>query len=85
VGLAYFLAARLSLARLTQPDGVAMFWPAGGRSAATRLWHESHPRSHPARNRRQVNLVFAPDGLRYDNEIPVERTPTSVARKALSP
>ena len=30
VGLAYFLAARLSLFLLTAPDGVAVFWPAAG-------------------------------------------------------
>ncbi|MFL6819911.1 MAG: MASE1 domain-containing protein [Bradyrhizobium sp.] len=30
VGLAYFLAARLSLSLLTKPDGVAVFWPANG-------------------------------------------------------
>ena len=28
VGIAYFLAARLSLYLLSQPDGVALFWPA---------------------------------------------------------
>src|SRR4029078_8354781 len=28
VGIAYFLAARLSLLLLTKPDGVAVFWPA---------------------------------------------------------
>jgi PAS domain S-box-containing protein len=33
VAVAYFLAARLSLALLTQPDGVAVFWPAAGVSA----------------------------------------------------
>ena len=33
VGLAYFLAARLSLALLTKPDGVAVIWPAAGVSA----------------------------------------------------
>jgi PAS domain S-box-containing protein len=33
VGLAYFLAARLSLALLTKPDGVAVFWPAAGVSS----------------------------------------------------
>ncbi|MPZ40634.1 MAG: hypothetical protein GEU95_21800 [Rhizobiales bacterium] len=33
VGLAYFLAARLSLALLTQPEGVAVFWPAAGVAA----------------------------------------------------
>ena len=33
VGLAYFLAARLSLALLTKPDGVAVFWPAAGVAA----------------------------------------------------
>src|ERR1700674_4495489 len=30
VAVAYFLAARLSLALLTKPDGVAVFWPAAG-------------------------------------------------------
>jgi PAS domain S-box-containing protein len=33
VGAAYFLAARLSLALLTKPDGVAVFWPASGVAA----------------------------------------------------
>jgi PAS domain S-box-containing protein len=33
VGVAYFLAARLGLALLTQPDGVAVFWPAAGISS----------------------------------------------------
>jgi PAS domain S-box-containing protein len=33
VGVAYFLAARLSLALLTKPDGVAVFWPAAGVAA----------------------------------------------------
>jgi signal transduction histidine kinase/CheY-like chemotaxis protein len=33
VAIAYFLAARLSLALLTKPDGVAVFWPAAGISA----------------------------------------------------
>ncbi len=33
VGIAYFLAARLSLELLTKPDGVAVFWPAAGVSA----------------------------------------------------
>ena len=35
MGLAYFLAARLGLALLTKPDGVAVFWPAAGLSAGT--------------------------------------------------
>ena len=30
VAVTYFLAARLSLALLTEPDGVAVFWPAAG-------------------------------------------------------
>jgi PAS domain S-box-containing protein len=30
VGIAYFLSARLSLVLLTNPDGVAVFWPAAG-------------------------------------------------------
>jgi PAS domain S-box-containing protein len=33
VGIAYFLAARLSLALLTGPGGVAVFWPAAGVAA----------------------------------------------------
>lgn len=33
LGIAYFLAARLSLLLLTKPDGVAVFWPAAGVSA----------------------------------------------------
>ena len=33
VAIAYFLAARLSLALLTAPDGVAVFWPAAGLAA----------------------------------------------------
>ena len=32
VGIAYFIAAQLSLALLTKPDGVAVFWPAAGVS-----------------------------------------------------
>jgi integral membrane sensor domain MASE1 len=30
LGIAYFLAAHLSLALLAEPDGVAVFWPAAG-------------------------------------------------------
>ena len=33
VGIAYFLGARLSLSLLTEPDGVAVFWPASGVAA----------------------------------------------------
>jgi PAS domain S-box-containing protein len=33
VGIAYFFAARLSLALLAEPDGVARFWPAAGVSS----------------------------------------------------
>ena len=33
VGIAYFLAARLSLFLLAKPDGVAVFWPAAGISS----------------------------------------------------
>jgi PAS domain S-box-containing protein len=33
IGAAYFLAARLSLFLQTQPDGVAVFWPAAGISS----------------------------------------------------
>jgi PAS domain S-box-containing protein len=35
VGVAYYVAARFGLALLTAPDGVAVFWPAGGISAGT--------------------------------------------------
>jgi PAS domain S-box-containing protein len=37
VGVAYFLAARLSLMLLTKPDGVAVFWPAAGVAAGVLL------------------------------------------------
>jgi signal transduction histidine kinase len=33
VGISYFLAARQSLALLTKPEGVAVFWPAAGVAA----------------------------------------------------
>jgi signal transduction histidine kinase len=33
VGLAYFLAARLSVGLLLEPEGVAVFWPAAGLSS----------------------------------------------------
>jgi signal transduction histidine kinase len=33
IGIVYFVAARLSLALLTKPEGVAVFWPAAGVSA----------------------------------------------------
>ncbi len=33
VGVIYFLAARLSLALISRPDGVAVFWPAAGVSS----------------------------------------------------
>jgi integral membrane sensor domain MASE1 len=33
VGIAYFLAARLRLALLAKPDGVAVLWPAAGVSS----------------------------------------------------
>ncbi len=33
VGIAYFFVARLSLALLAKPDGVALFWPAAGLSS----------------------------------------------------
>src|SRR6516225_7462667 len=37
VGAAYFLAARLSLALLLEPDGVAVFWPAAGIAAGVAI------------------------------------------------
>ena len=37
VGVGYFFAARLSLALLTTPDGVAVFWPASGLAAGTMI------------------------------------------------
>jgi len=44
VGLAYFLAARLSLFLLTQPDGVAVFWPAAGVSSGVLIGLGRHAR-----------------------------------------
>src|SRR5262249_28105998 len=40
-GAAYFFAARLGLFLLTEPDGVAVFWPAAGLSSGVlvALWH----------------------------------------------
>jgi integral membrane sensor domain MASE1 len=35
VGIVYFVAAQLGLELLTQPDGVAVFWPAAGVSSGT--------------------------------------------------
>src|SRR5262245_6839701 len=35
LAVAYLLAARLSLALLTKPDGVAVFWPPAGIAAGT--------------------------------------------------
>ena len=37
VGVAYFYASRLSLALLTTPDGVAVFWPAAGLAAGAMI------------------------------------------------
>jgi PAS domain S-box-containing protein len=37
VGVAYFTAARLGLALLAQPEGVAIFWPASGIAAGALL------------------------------------------------
>jgi signal transduction histidine kinase len=37
IGIIYFLAARLSLALLTEPDGVAVFWPAAGVSSGVMI------------------------------------------------
>jgi two-component sensor histidine kinase/integral membrane sensor domain MASE1 len=37
IGVAYFLAARLSLLLLTKPDGVAVFWPASGVAAGVMI------------------------------------------------
>ncbi len=37
VGIAYFAGARLGLALLAQPEGVAVFWPASGVAAGTLL------------------------------------------------
>ena len=35
VGVGYFFGAQLSLALLTTPGGVAVFWPASGLAAGT--------------------------------------------------
>jgi signal transduction histidine kinase len=44
VGVGYFFAARLSLALLTKPDGVAVFWPAAGISAGVLIGLGSNAR-----------------------------------------
>jgi signal transduction histidine kinase len=44
VGIVYFLAARLSLALLTKPEGVAVFWPAAGVSAGVLIAFGSRAR-----------------------------------------
>src|SRR5260370_7828093 len=44
VGLAYFLAAQLSLGLLLEPDGVAVFWPAAGISSGVLIALGPHAR-----------------------------------------
>ncbi len=44
LGVAYFLAARLSLALLSKPDGVAVFWPAAGVAAGVLIARGSRAR-----------------------------------------
>src|SRR5256885_8471600 len=44
VGIVYFVAARLSLALLTKPEGVAVFWPAAGVSAGVLIAFGSRAR-----------------------------------------
>ena len=44
VGIAYFLAAQLSLALLTKSEGVAVFWPAAGVSAGVLIALGPHAR-----------------------------------------
>jgi signal transduction histidine kinase len=42
VGLAYFLAARLSIGLVLKPEGVAVFWPAAGISSGALIALGSH-------------------------------------------
>jgi hypothetical protein len=42
VGIAYFLASRLSLLLLTKPDDVAVFWPAAGVAAGVLVAWAQH-------------------------------------------
>ena len=44
IGVVYFVAARLSLALLTKPEGVAVFWPAAGVSAGVLIALGFHAR-----------------------------------------
>src|SRR5215469_8792839 len=44
VGVAYFLAARLGLGLLLEPDGVAVFWPAAGISSGILIALGPHAR-----------------------------------------
>jgi len=44
IGLAYFLAARLSVGLVLKPEGVAVFWPAAGISAGVLIALGPHAR-----------------------------------------
>ena len=44
IGVVYFVAARLSLALLTKPEGVAVFWPAAGVSTGVLIALGFHAR-----------------------------------------
>ena len=57
VGIAYFLAARLSLFLLTKPDGVAVFWPASGIAAGVLVALGSRARSPVAAGTMVATIV----------------------------
>ena len=75
VAVTYFLAARLSLALLTEPDGVAVFWPAAGVSSGILIALGRHVRWPVAigvlatsqdkarRNGADLTLIAAPGSM----------------------
>src|ERR1700686_4999382 len=82
VGVAYFLAARLSVGLVLKPEGVAVFWPAAGIFSGVLIalgprsrWPGAGPpgggnrRNRSLRNRRcrDLQVVFRPIGGNADH------------------
>ena len=67
VGVAYFLAARLGLGLLLEPDGVAVFWPAAGISSGILIALGPHSRWPVAAG---VMAATIPANLMGDRNLP---------------
>ena len=67
LGMAYFLAARLSLGLLLEPDGVAVFWPAAGISSRLLIALGPHARWPVALG---VMAATIPANLMGDRNLP---------------